>query len=469
LIQTVKRNAHGITGLHRRHAWKCHVNGPHPDLDTLGNESGFGKGWSKPLAVAGLADRLIPLFAAKFQRTIWLLRLAHGSEAELVLDQGEIQRDDMAIPISEIALQLKSGDVGELFDFALQLQQTIPLRIGSIGKFEREFEHDSALNAMQAPRIVKAAELELAPTVNVEQGFLSIVVNCLDQIQGNEAGVAHGNAPESVHQMRVGLHRLLYALGFFSDVVPCPFLLHDELKWLATELGAVRDWEVLAGDTLPEIIAAHSDRAELLPLQKACMQRARKNRRHLAAAINSVRYAHLMLSLRNWVHGSGWRMRSGNPMKKKLAQPLAKFAIQVLERRHKKLQKNSRLLRDTEKNPQANAQTSDAPRMQHKIRIAAKKNRYAIEFFESLFPAKPIRPYLKTLTAFQAVSGRMNDASVAMRLLHSLGKERADLSQAAGFSNGYLTIHRESDVCKLDKFCKRLVAVSLHSWLTKTS
>jgi hypothetical protein len=70
-------------------------------------------------------------------------------------------------------------------------------------------------------------------------------------------------------------------------------------------------------------------------------------------------------------------------------------------------------------------------------------------------------PYLNTLTEFQTVSGRMNDAAVDKGLLHSLGEERSDLAQAAGFSSGYLTIHRKSDAGRLDKSYKRLARISL--------
>jgi triphosphatase len=320
------------------------------------------------------------------------------------------------------------------------------------GNFRRHgLLQEYAIAITTAPAIVKASRLDLSPKLNVAQGLRAVVINCLEQIQGNEAGVIHGNDPESVHQMRIGLHRLLCAVGIFSRVAPCPRMLHDELKWLGTELGAVRDWDVLANDTLPEIIAAHPDQAELLPLQKACMQRARKKHRHAAAAIDSARYAHLILSCGSWA--DSWAHGADRPLKKNLTQPLAKFAKKILARRHKKLQEKIRLLHDAET---SDAQANDAPQLQHKIRIAAKKNRYAIEFFKSLFPAKSIQPYLKTLTALQTVAGRMNDAVVAMRLLHSLGQERADLALAAGFCKGYLAIHRQSDTAKLDKACKRL-------------
>jgi CHAD domain-containing protein len=76
----------------------------------------------------------------------------------------------------------------------------------------------------------------------------------------------------------------------------------------------------------------------------------------------------------------------------------------VLARRQKKL------LRRGESLPDAPA---DA---RHAARIAAKKLRYATEFFADLFPGKRARAYRKSLTRLQDVLGAMNDATVALRL-----------------------------------------------------
>ena len=49
----------------------------------------------------------------------------------------------------------------------------------------------------------------------------------------------------------------------------------------------------------------------------------------------------------------------------------------------------------------------------HRARIAAKKVRYAIEFFASLYPRRAVRHYVDALTELQDDLGWPNDAVVA--------------------------------------------------------
>jgi triphosphatase len=162
-VQTMKGESRVTAGLHQRQEWECRVNGQHPDLTLFKDQPGYGKGWTKSLKDSSLTGRLLPVFSTKVRRTIWLLRLEHGSEVELALDQGEIRHKDTHAPISEIELELKSGDAGELFDFALQLQRSIPLRLGNISKSERGY----ALHAVQAPPVTTATRLKLPPNLSV--------------------------------------------------------------------------------------------------------------------------------------------------------------------------------------------------------------------------------------------------------------------------------------------------------------
>ncbi len=53
----------------------------------------------------------------------------------------------------------------------------------------------------------------------------------------------------------------------------------------------------------------------------------------------------------------------------------------------------------------------------HRLRIAAKKLRYAAEFFAALFPKRRERPYVQSLAAMQQVLGDLNDAATLLRLL----------------------------------------------------
>ncbi|MCE7878003.1 MAG: CHAD domain-containing protein, partial [Betaproteobacteria bacterium PRO3] len=56
------------------------------------------------------------------------------------------------------------------------------------------------------------------------------------------------------------------------------------------------------------------------------------------------------------------------------------------------------------------------PEERHAFRIAAKKLRYATEFFAALFPRKRTRVYRDALAGLQQVLGEWNDAAVAPRI-----------------------------------------------------
>ncbi|WP_194270638.1 CYTH and CHAD domain-containing protein [Glaciimonas soli] len=434
-IQTLKGGGQVTAGLHQREEWESEVDGPHLDLPALNDLVGHDTSWAKILAVPKLADKLIPIFTTTFRRTTWQLQSAHGDEVELALDQGDVQHGATRIPISEVELELKSGNPDALFDLALQLQYAVPLRISDISKAERGY----ALYAPQPPAVVKASCFALSTKLTVEQGFHIIVGNCLAQVQGNEAGVVQGHDPESVHQMRIGLRRLRAALTLFAQVTPCPAALRTELKWLAAELGAARDWEVFVGSTLAVVVNACADKSALHQLQQAALVMALNNRKKAAAAVSSARYARLLLSLGSWLQKSDWRAELAQPERERLEMPLAKFATQTLKLCHGKLEKRGKHLKE------------GAPSARHRVRIAAKNVRYATEFFQSLYPARQVRPFVHALTGLQDALGWLNDATVAEGLLRRLAHNHPALTHSAGFVAGYLVARTEQDARQLDK------------------
>lgn len=303
-----------------------------------------------------------------------------------------------------------------------------------------------ALSAPKPPAVVEALPLELAPGLTVEQGFQAITRNCLAQLQGNKAGVARGTDPESVHQMRVGLRRLRSALGLFGEVAPCPAALQQELVWLASELGAARDWDVLVGDTLPRLATDGMKAAAWAPLQQAAAEVARQNRQQAAAAVGSVRYARLLLSLGRWLQGARWREALAAPEQEALTAPLAAFAKQALARRHRTLKKRGKRLR------------GGTLQARHRVRIAAKNVRYAAEFFQSLYSAKRLRPYVAALTGLQGVLGQLNDASVADALLRQLAQVHPELAPGADLARACLVAPSKRELRQLGKLWQRFAA-----------
>uniref|UniRef100_UPI003F49B222 CHAD domain-containing protein n=1 Tax=Cupriavidus yeoncheonensis TaxID=1462994 RepID=UPI003F49B222 len=81
----------------------------------------------------------------------------------------------------------------------------------------------------------------------------------------------------------------------------------------------------------------------------------------------------------------------------------------------------------------------------HRARIAAKKLRYATEFFESLFPANKVRPYREQLSHLQDDLGWRNDMAVAESLLCRLGAEQQHLAIACAYARGNIARRVSAD------------------------
>jgi CHAD domain-containing protein len=75
----------------------------------------------------------------------------------------------------------------------------------------------------------------------------------------------------------------------------------------------------------------------------------------------------------------------------------------------------------------------DSPGL-HRLRLKAKRLRYAAEFFAPMFPGKPTSRFIRRLAALQERLGLFNDTTVAEALLRDLG---AKPSFAAGLVLGF--------------------------------
>jgi triphosphatase len=124
------------------------------------------------------------------------------------------------------------------------------------------------------------------------------------------------------------------------------------------------------------------------------------------------------------------------------------FAAEVLRRRHRKLIKRGKGL----------ANLDDHRR--HRARIAAKKVRYATEFFASVCPRRAVRHYVACLTALQDDLGWRNDAVVANQLLQSLPRTSPEVGSGSAFARGYLASRVAADHQPLKRLWKRFKRLS---------
>jgi len=285
---------------------------------------------------------------------------------------------------------------------------------------------DTAVTFPTSPKAVKAVPLKLSKRMSVEQAFQAIVHNCIGQVQANEVGVIKFHGVESLHQMRVGLRRLRSALSMFDELVQLSPQLRGELEWLAEQLGPARDWDVLAESTLARVAQAVPMHLEIDEVKQAALAKTHTLHDAAALAVSSERYAALMHALQRWVNEREWREMLSPHAKTHIKMPIAAFARATLEKDQQRLKKRGRKL----------GGASVAAR--HRVRIAAKKTRYAAEFFGSLYPGKQVRPYVKALARLQDELGWINDAAVGERLLGELAESRTELKNSTEFVRGYL-------------------------------
>lgn len=297
-------------------------------------------------------------------------------------------------------------------------------------------------------KIVKAVRLRLKTSMTVEQAFEAIIVNCLNQVDGNEHGVIHGNDPESIHQMRVGIRRLRSALDLFEDTIGCPKVLLAGWKWIGSQLGAARDWEVLAESSLGELAGEFPDYIDVATLRQSALEQARKNREQAALALQSARYIRLRHQFMGWLTGKSWRKSQLDPDVSVNDLPVKKFARKIIRHGEHRLIKRGKHLRENE------------PESRHRVRIASKKARYATEFLQSLFAKKTVKPYLSTLSDLQQELGWLNDAAVAMRLLDQIQVLDPQAATPAAFVRGYLYAAIHGDQPRLLKSWKRFAKVA---------
>ena len=413
-LQTLKTEGQAAAGLHLREEWEWPLPGEALDFGLLAATPE-----AKVFRSPRLRAKLRPVFATEFTRTSVRLGFADGSLAELCLDSGEIRSGRRASAISEAEIELLAGSTARLYELALELAERVPLRLGQASKSERGYALARGLPA----RPVKAASLELDAQASVAAAFSAIVRSCMWHLQANESGFLAGRDTEYLHQVRVALRRLRACFSLFKAVVPQAAFasvmtrLHEQ----NAALGQARDWDVFAHEMLRALGTQRADEAAVAAFERRCVRLGRAHLRAAQGAVAAPAWQRLWLELGALLAEGKWMQ--GHPP---LALPAAGFAASVLQQRAATLKKRGRRLQDL-----------DAAG-RHRLRIAAKKLRYAAEFFAALFPKRRVRPYVQSLAAMQEVLGGLNDAATLLRLLpEALAGARTPDARVAGMIQGW--------------------------------
>ena len=336
-----------------------------------------------------------------------------------MLDSGEIRSGRRASAISEAEIELLAGSPVRLFELALELAERVPLRLGHASKAERGYALARGLPA----RPVKAAPPVLDPQGSVAAAFSAIVHRCIAQLQANEAGFLAGKDPEYLHQLRVALRRLRAGFSLFRTAIPQPAFapLVDRLREQNKALGEARDWDVFVHEMLRALRAQRRDEAGVAVFERRCVRMGRARLRAAQAIVAAPAWQRLWLEFGRLLAEGAWMQEQPA-----LALPVGEFSAGLLQQRAATLRKRGKRLQEL-----------DAA-ARHRLRIAAKKLRYAAEFFAALYPKRRVRPYVESLAAVQDVLGSLNDAATLLRLLEeALAGARARDARVAGMIQGW--------------------------------
>jgi triphosphatase len=206
-----------------------------------------------------------------------------------------------------------------------------------------------------------------------------------------------GGDAEHVHQTRVATRRLRAALRVFRDVLPPEVgALKEDLSWIASLLGPVRDLDVQVR-RLQSIAIELGVSQALMPYGAWLEEQRQRTQVAFAQAFESERFMTLTEHLRQ-VDALTVDSPDDGPLKDQ--------APRRLRRPFRQLRKRADGLRPS-------SPLTDF----HQARIRAKRLRYAVEFFETVY-GKPARRLIKDATDLQDLLGEHQDGVVSTQRIH---------------------------------------------------
>ncbi len=244
-----------------------------------------------------------------------------------------------------------------------------------------------------------------------DTAFRIVAHQHLMALRDNHEATCAGDV-DGLHEMRVALTHLRTDIRFFSPMIDdaATTKISEELRWLNTQTGAVRDLDV-AIDRIKTII---TKREEDIRCFQSWEARRAEGHRQLARSLRSARYRRLIDDTSAWIESGLWSTKKGKDAARERAMPVAVYAADRLARWERKLLKRSRKLRDMD------------PEERHRLRLLNKRLNYSIQSLADLFSDKRFseqKTALKYLRKAQRCLGQLNDDVNGHALAAALKRE----------------------------------------------
>ena len=277
------------------------------------------------------------------------------------------------------------------------------------------------------------AGIQALGTAEAARALLDYLTGEIAHLKDNDP-LVRADAPDAVHQMRVACRRLRAALATFRPLLDRSVTdpIRDELRWIAGELGAARDAEVIR-DHLLAVVAAEPPALRRGPVVRRVRTtmdaRYREAHDRGLAGLRTTRYYDLLDALD--------RLLVCPPLAEgaaELGRPaLAKFAKGTW-RKIRRLHEQLSMLGTAEGAGVDVAAERDA--VLHEIRKAAKRARYAGEALTPVF-GTAAEGYAEVMAEIQSALGEHQDTVVIRQELLALADAASDAGEST-FTYGRL-------------------------------
>jgi triphosphatase len=422
-LQTVKADAEVRTGLSNPIEIEGEVHGNEPELGSVRDRA-----MRKQIKKALDGSALVPMFETVVRRTTQRLRVGVNGEIELALDEGLVRSPAASSEIREAELELKSGPVDALLTVAEALFADEPIRLAEKSKADRGYELVLGRPAA-ALKPLLATQPDLEPTHSCADALQVILSGVAEQVLHNWQVVAQVDDPEGPHQLRIGLRRLRSALRVFRPVADSDSLreLDAKARELGRVVGALRDADVLIDQVVRSAMASNDGEPGFAKLREVLVSDRNAKRDQVRAALGSPGWSSFQLRLALLSKVADWSDAPNHDLA--LERPVQQFARKALKRRWRKVARRAERL---------DKLTIEE---RHQMRKSLKTLRYAVEFFQPIYPSKAGRCFLRELKGLQEIFGYLNDVAMAKKLM-DLSSNRAadgDLQRAVGYVLGWHT------------------------------
>ena len=277
----------------------------------------------------------------------------------------------------------------------------------------------------------------------------------VSELTGHDVAVRL-DLPDSIHQMRVATRRLRSAVRtfdrLFADGAVQP--VARELAWLADELGAARDAEVLRARLASQVSAEREQHRTTAAGARAVDREMGRTQRetfaHVVSALDSERYRLLVASLDALVATPPFTERAARPARAELLRPVRKAARNV-----------DGALTAADEHPHG----AERAAALHEARKKAKRARYAAEAVAPAF-GRHAEAFATGMESLQDLLGEHHDSVVLQHRLEDLAREA---ESARAFTLGRLHAAQSTVQAELEASIRSAAAAaakkSLRAWL----